>query len=735
MSPNRLAGATSPYLLQHADNPVDWYPWGPEALERARREDKPILLSIGYAACHWCHVMAHESFEDPETAALMNRHFVCVKVDREERPDVDAIYMDAVQALTGHGGWPLTAFLTPEGKPFYAGTYYPKEDRHGLPAFRRVLEAIAEVWAERRSEAETQAERVTEAISRVGALRASGEPLSEEVAAAASRALREAFDPVWGGFGAAPKFPQPMTLELLLRRHLRGDPEALPMLERTLDAMAAGGIHDRVGGGFHRYATDERWHVPHFEKMLPDNAQLARLYARAWQVTGRPAYREVAARTCEYLLRELRQPGGGFSSSQDADSEGVEGRFYVWGWDELAPAVGEPAARALGASPGGNWEGGANVLWMPRPLEEAAAELGLAPDALAAEVDAARERLLELRERRVRPATDDKVVAAWNGLAISALAEAGRVLGEPRYVDAAVEAAGFVLGEMRSPDGRLARSWRAGRLGGPGYADDHALLAEACLVLYETTWDLRWFEEALRLAEELLTRFHDPERETHPDGREHAGLAAGIRFLLGEPVLRRMSLAWLVFVLGMGMGMVADAPIAESFGAGATGFGFLIAAWGSGSVLGAVAGRWMSVRTEPVWLVLGSACIAVAAIGVGHAPWFWLVLVALFAMGTADGLTIVAENGIMQRRTPDAVRSRTMAAFEALLSLGLFVAYLAAIPLLRAVEPQRVYLIGGLAATGAAVVLVPLLALRREAVEVPEIERELPVTTWESRVE
>jgi len=512
MSPNRLAGATSPYLLQHADNPVDWYPWGPEALERARREDKPILLSIGYAACHWCHVMAHESFEDPETAALMNRHFVCVKVDREERPDVDAIYMDAVQALTGHGGWPLTAFLTPEGKPFYAGTYYPKEDRHGLPAFRRVLEAIAEVWAERRSEAETQAERVTEAISRVGALRASGEPLSEEVAAAASRALREAFDPVWGGFGAAPKFPQPMTLELLLRRHLRGDPEALPMLERTLDAMAAGGIHDRVGGGFHRYATDERWHVPHFEKMLPDNAQLARLYARAWQVTGRPAYREVAARTCEYLLRELRQPGGGFSSSQDADSEGVEGRFYVWGWDELAPAVGEPAARALGASPGGNWEGGANVLWMPRPLEEAAAELGLAPDALAAEVDAARERLLELRERRVRPATDDKVVAAWNGLAISALAEAGRVLGEPRYVDAAVEAAGFVLGEMRSPDGRLARSWRAGRLGGPGYADDHALLAEACLVLYETTWDLRWFEEALRLAEELLTRFHDPER-------------------------------------------------------------------------------------------------------------------------------------------------------------------------------------------------------------------------------
>jgi uncharacterized protein YyaL (SSP411 family) len=511
MSPNRLAGATSPYLLQHADNPVDWYPWGPEALERARREDRPILLSIGYAACHWCHVMAHESFEDPETAALMNRHFVCVKVDREERPDLDAIYMDAVQALTGHGGWPLTAFLTPEGKPFYAGTYYPKEDRHGLPAFRRVLEAIAEVWAERRGEAETQAERVTEAISRVGALRASDEPLSEEVAAAASRALREAFDPVWGGFGGAPKFPQPMTLELLLRRHLRGEPEALPMLERTLDAMAAGGMHDQVGGGFHRYATDERWHVPHFEKMLPDNAQLARLYVRAWQVTGRPAYREVAARTCEYLLRELRQPGGGFSSSQDADSEGVEGHFYVWPWEELVSAVGEHVARALGATPGGNWEG-TNVLWMPRPLEEVAAELGVGSGALAAEVEAARGSLLELRERRVRPATDDKVVAAWNGLAISALAEVGRVLGEPRYVVAAAEAAGFVLGTMRLPDGRLARSWRAGRVGGPGYADDHALVAEACLVLYETTWDLRWFEEALALAEELLARFHDPER-------------------------------------------------------------------------------------------------------------------------------------------------------------------------------------------------------------------------------
>ncbi len=511
MSPNRLAGSTSPYLLQHADNPVDWYPWGPEALGRARREDKPILLSIGYAACHWCHVMAHESFEDPGTAAVMNRHFVCVKVDREERPDVDAIYMDAVQALTGHGGWPLTAFLTPEGKPFYAGTYFPKEDRHGLPAFRRVLEAIAEVWAERRAEAETQAERVTEAISRVGRLTAADGLLSEELSAEASRALRAAFDPVAGGFGGAPKFPQPMTLEFLLRRHLRGDPEALPMVERTLEAMAAGGIHDLVGGGFHRYSTDERWHVPHFEKMLSDNAQLARLYVRAWQVTGRAVHREVAVRTCEYLLRELRQPEGGFSSSQDADSEGVEGRFYVWPWDELVSAGGERVARTLGARPEGNWEG-TNVLWLPRPLEQVADELGARPEELAAELEAAVGMLFQLRERRVRPATDDKVVAAWNGLAISALAEVGRVLREPRYVEAAEAATAFVVERLRLPDGRLARSWRAGRVGPPAYADDHALMAEACLVLYETTWDVRWFDEALALAEAVVERFHDPER-------------------------------------------------------------------------------------------------------------------------------------------------------------------------------------------------------------------------------
>jgi uncharacterized protein YyaL (SSP411 family) len=508
---NRLADATSPYLLQHAHNPVDWFPWGQEALERARRQDKPILLSIGYAACHWCHVMERESFEDPATAALMNEHFVSIKVDREERPDLDAVYMDAAQSMTGHGGWPLTVFLTPEGRPFYAGTYFPNEDRHGLPAFTKILAAIAETWSSRRGEAETQAQRVVDAIARTETLAASSEPLSEEVTAEAFRGLQSALDPRWGGFDHAPKFPQPTTLEFVLREHLRGTPGAIEMLGLTLDRMAAGGIHDQVGGGFHRYSTDERWHVPHFEKMLSDNAQLARLYVRAWQATGVERYREVATRTCDYLLREMRQPDGGFSSSQDADSEGVEGRFFAWSWDDLAAAVGEPVASALGATPGGNHEG-SNVLWIPRPIEGVADRYGLDVADLERALEAARATLFEIRERRVHPATDDKVLAAWNGLAISALAEAGRALGEPRYVDAAVAAAGFVLGNLSDGDGRLLRSWRRGRASGPAFADDHALMAEACLVLYETTFELRWFEAARALADELLRLFHDPDR-------------------------------------------------------------------------------------------------------------------------------------------------------------------------------------------------------------------------------
>jgi uncharacterized protein YyaL (SSP411 family) len=496
---NRLAGEASPYLLQHAHNPVDWYPWGEEALASAREKDAPILLSIGYAACHWCHVMERESFEDAETAALMNEHFVSIKVDREERPDLDAIYMDAVQAMTGSGGWPLTAFLTPQGRPFYAGTYFPDRDRHGLPAFRTVLRAIAEAWRDRRAELEEQGSRIVEAIGRATRLAESSEPLTEEIALQAMRGLGAAFDRTWGGVGGAPKFPQPMTLEFLLRRHLRGTPEALDLLILTLDRMAAGGMYDQVGGGFHRYSTDRQWQVPHFEKMLPDNGQLARLYVRAWQVTGLERYRRVASETCDYLLREMRHADGGLFSSQDADSEGVEGRFFVWTWDELVSIAGPDAAEALGARPEGNWEE-TNVLWRPN---EGGLDLDLAP-ALA--------ELFRARERRVRPATDDKVLAAWNGLAISALAEAGRALGRPEYVEAAVRAGEFVLGRLRGPGGRLLRSWREGRGGPPGYADDHALVAEACLSLYETTFELRWFEAARALADELLRLFRDPER-------------------------------------------------------------------------------------------------------------------------------------------------------------------------------------------------------------------------------
>jgi uncharacterized protein YyaL (SSP411 family) len=515
---NRLIHETSPYLLQHAYNPVDWYPWGEEALERARREDKPILLSIGYAACHWCHVMERESFEDEETARLMNERFVCIKVDREERPDLDAIYMDAVQAMTGGGGWPLTAFLTPDGKPFYAGTYFPPEDRHGIPAFRKILIAVSDAWRERREEVLAQGDRVVRVIAQgVEAVSGDGAP-TEEVLGEAFGVLRRAFDHRWGGFGGGPKFPQPMTLEFVLRCRLRGMPDAGDILTATLDRMANGGIHDQVGGGFHRYAVDAAWHVPHFEKMLYDNALLARLYARAWQVTEEERYRRVARATLEFLLRELRDPAGGFRSSLDADSEGEEGRHYVWSFEELVAAagggdrgLGEAVATALGALPEGNWEG-TNVLWRPLPPEAVAAELGRDPLELEVAVEETLRRLARERERRVRPASDDKVLAGWNGLAISALAEAGRAFGEPRYVEAARRAAAFVLRELRGADGRLLRAWRDGRTSGPAFADDHALLAEACLTLYETTFELRWFVEARRLADELLRLFHDPER-------------------------------------------------------------------------------------------------------------------------------------------------------------------------------------------------------------------------------
>ena len=508
---NRLAGETSPYLLQHANNPVDWYPWGEEALEKARTDDKPIFLSIGYAACHWCHVMERESFEDEATAALMNERFVSIKVDREERPDLDGIYMDAVQAMTGQGGWPLSAFLTPDGQPFYAGTYFPPEPRHGMPAFRDLLTGIADAWDERRDEVIGQGAVVARAIERASSIRAGDAALDGTLAEGAADALRRTFDGRWGGFGGAPKFPQPMTLEFLLRRAVRGSHQAREIVTTTLDRMADGGIYDHVGGGFARYSTDERWHVPHFEKMLYDNAQLLQLYARAWLVTGADRYRRVAIETADYLLREMQHPDGGFYSSQDADAGGVEGAFATWRWDDIVGLVGEQVARAFGATPAGNWPGeGVNVLWRPRPLAELGLELGVDAGALQEALDGARPVLFTARETRERPATDDKILAAWNGAAVVALAEAGRTLGDRRYIDQAVRAATFVLAHLRDADGRLRRSWRDGRAGGPAFADDHAAMASACLTLYETTFELSWFEAASSLIADLRERFGDP---------------------------------------------------------------------------------------------------------------------------------------------------------------------------------------------------------------------------------
>jgi uncharacterized protein YyaL (SSP411 family) len=514
-APNRLSGQTSPYLLQHALNPVDWFPWGEEALTRARTDDKPIFLSIGYAACHWCHVMERESFEDVRTAAFMDEHFVSIKVDREERPDLDGIYMDAVQAMSGRGGWPLSAFLTPDGRPFYAGTYYPPEPRHGMPSFRQVLEGIAEAWVERRDEIDAQAGSITQALGTVGRLKATADPLSEEITDQAMARLRPSFDPRWGGFGEAPKFPQPMTLEFLLRQSLRGTPDALEMVVITLDRMADGGMYDHLGGGFARYSTDEAWHVPHFEKMLYDNAQLVQLYTRAWLVTRAERYRRVVHETVTYLLREMRDPSGGFSSSQDADSEGVEGRFFTWSWDELVSAVGEPVARCYGATPEGNWAGEegdrTNVLWRPVAISSVAREEGVDERELETELTAARATLFRIRESRVRPATDDKILAGWNAMAARALAEAGRTFGEPDWVEAAERCATFVLTHLRDDRGRLLRSWRAGVAGGPGFADDHGLMSLACLTLYETTFEPWWFRQARDLAEGAIELFHDED--------------------------------------------------------------------------------------------------------------------------------------------------------------------------------------------------------------------------------
>jgi uncharacterized protein YyaL (SSP411 family) len=511
---NRLAHETSPYLLQHAHNPVDWYPWGPEALERARREDKPILLSIGYSACHWCHVMERESFEDERIAGLMNELFVCVKVDREERPDLDHIYMTAVQMLTGHGGWPLTAFLTPEGEPFYGGTYFPPVDRHGMPAFPRVLHGVAQAYRERRDDVRRSVAQILGGIARLEDQEARAGELPADLPRRAATALACHYDAEHGGLGGAPKFPNTMAFALFLRVwHATGDESLRRMVADTLRRMAAGGIYDQLGGGFHRYSVDARWLVPHFEKMLYDNALLAQLYAEAYRATGDPELRRVAEETIAYVLREMTHPEGGFYSAQDADSEGVEGKYFVWTRDEVLAALGaergEIVCRLYGVTEAGNLEG-KTVLSRACDLESLARLSGRPAGELAA-AEEGRARLLALRARRVPPGRDDKILTGWNALMISALAVAHQVFGRPEYRAAAERAVAFVYANLHR-DGRLLRTFKDGRARLSAYLDDYAFLVNAVLDLYEATFDAALVERARVLGETILVLFEDRAR-------------------------------------------------------------------------------------------------------------------------------------------------------------------------------------------------------------------------------
>lgn len=531
--PNRLAGESSPYLLQHAFNPVDWFPWGDESLSLAMQLDKPIFLSIGYSACHWCHVMEHESFENSDIAKLMNDHFVCIKVDREERPDLDQIYMTSVQMMTGRGGWPMSVFLTPDLRPFFGGTYWPPASRMGMPGFRDILIGVADAWKNRRDDVLRSAGELTDEVVRASneALPRSG--LSLETLHDAMQQFLRRVDWQQGGFGGAPKFPHPMDLRVLLRCWRRfGEQQALDAVRLTLDKMANGGLYDHLGGGFHRYSTDAHWLVPHFEKMLYDNALLVPVYLEAFQATDNAEDARVVRETLDYVLREMTQPQGGFYATQDADSEGEEGKFFVWSEEEVLALLGPEDGRlfcyAYDISPRGNWEGH-SILNRPKTHEQAAKVLQVSPEELSAVLTRGRVKLFEARSQRVAPGRDDKVLVSWNGLMIAAMSQAAVVLGEPRYAAAASAAADFILTKMRDADGRLLHAFKDGRARFNAYLDDYTCLIDGLIDLYQATFEPRWLDAALELAEQLQSRFEDPRGGFFYTSIDHERLVARVK--------------------------------------------------------------------------------------------------------------------------------------------------------------------------------------------------------------
>jgi uncharacterized protein YyaL (SSP411 family) len=545
---NRLAHETSPYLLQHKDNPVDWYPWGTEAIEKSRSEEKPIFLSIGYSACHWCHVMEHESFENEAIARVLNENFVPIKVDREERPDLDQIYMNAVQMLTGHGGWPMSVFLTPELKPFYGGTYWPPRSARGMPGFDQILAAVIDAWKNRREAALNAADQLTADLRNVGTVTegdASG--LNAGLIHSAVNQLQRGFDHTYGGFGQAPKFPHPMDLQILVREAQRaGQQGPLDMVRLTLDRMAAGGIYDQLGGGFARYSVDARWLVPHFEKMLYDNALLTSAYLDAYLVTRDESYARVVRETLNYIVRDMTDPAGGFYSTEDADSEGHEGLFYTWTPAEIEAVLGGEGAATFGrvydVSDGGNFEG-RNILNLPKTLEQCAKILGREDAELAAELAKSREKLFAAREKRVRPGRDDKVIVAWNGLMIDAMARAGAALNEPEYVITADEVASFILSRLRRDDGRLLHTYRHGHAKLDAYLDDYASLANSLVSLYEANFNERWIEAAVQLVDIMLAQFADPSGGFFYTAADHEQLIARTKELTDSSTPSGNSLA------------------------------------------------------------------------------------------------------------------------------------------------------------------------------------------------